>query len=72
MRMSTEQLDRAHELTPEMYRALKWSLGIIVEFGDLNGFRNVSDEELGKMVRAAAREIGIILNQIDGLPAGKT
>jgi hypothetical protein len=66
--MGTEQHERAQQLVPEMYRALKWSLGIIVEFGDLNGFRNLSDQELGKMVRKAAVEIATVLNRIDGLP----
>ena len=35
-------------------RRLTQATGIIVEFGDLNGFRNASDEELGRAVLAMA------------------
>lgn len=37
-------------------RALTSATGIIVEFGNLNGFRNLSDEELGRAVLGVAKQ----------------
>jgi hypothetical protein len=40
---------------------LTQALGIIVEFGNLNGFRNMSNAELGKAVLGMAEHIADIL-----------
>jgi hypothetical protein len=48
--------------------ALKQGLGIIVEFGDMNGFRNTTDEELGRLVKTVAEDIGHLLNKLEGRP----
>ena len=40
---------------------LNQALGIIVEFGDLNGFRNMSDAELGKAVISMPERIAEVL-----------
>ena len=37
--------------------------GIIVEFGNMNGFRNLSDAELGKSVHEMAKAIAAYLNK---------
>jgi hypothetical protein len=42
---------------------LNQALGIIVEFGNLNGFRNMSDAELGKAVIGMAERIAEVLPQ---------
>ena len=38
----------------ETRQTLNQALGVIVEFGNLNGFRNLSDQELGKAVQTMA------------------
>lgn len=45
-------------------RALTQALGMIVEFGDLNGFRNLSDQELGASVYAMAIAASECLDRI--------
>lgn len=49
----------------ETTTCLNQCLGIIVEFGDLNGFRNLSDQDLGKAVitmsDAAAAQVNAAL-----------
>ena len=40
------------------------SLGIIVEFGDLNGFRNLSDEDLGKAVKINAIKLSETIDEL--------
>jgi DNA integrity scanning protein DisA with diadenylate cyclase activity len=50
---------------PDLYAALKHALGIIVEFGDLNGFRNMSDEELGRAVKGVAENAAAALNKAE-------
>lgn len=42
-------------------KTLNQSLGIIVEFGNLNGFRNMSNAELGKAVVGMAERIAEVL-----------
>lgn len=51
---------------PRLYNALTQALGLIVEFGDLNGFRNLSDDELGGAVKAVAQEAGLALMEARG------
>lgn len=62
--MSDEVLDRRTDTEPDyseavnaLVRAANQALGVIVEFGDLNGFRNLSDEELGKCVVGMAKSL---------------
>jgi hypothetical protein len=43
---------------------LKQSCGLIVEFGDLNGFRNLSNDELGGLVVSVATAVGEFLNEV--------
>jgi hypothetical protein len=50
-----------------LYWALKRALGVVVEFGDLNGFRNLTDEELGRTVIGVAEAGAALLNKLDGL-----
>lgn len=60
-------LERMVKAEAELSRAitlLKQACGIIVEFGDLNGFRNLSNQELGKAVRETAIAIGEFLNEV--------
>lgn len=60
---------------PDLRQALQNALGIIVEFGDLNGFRNCSDEELGRLVKAVAVDAANALAKADPPPhreLGKT
>lgn len=52
-----------------LYLELQRCVGMLVEIGDLNGFRNMSDEELGRAWQAVARRAGMLLNRIDGLPS---
>jgi hypothetical protein len=44
---------------------LNQSLGIIVEFGNLNGFRNLSDAELGKAVTFMAESASAQIAKAD-------
>ena len=46
----------------ELRRCLTCALGVVVEFGDLNGFRNTTDQELGKLVIVVAEESATTLN----------
>ncbi len=58
---------RMRESAPELYRALRQCLGVLCEAGDLNNYRNLTDEELGRVWIATARQAGNLLNKIDGL-----
>jgi hypothetical protein len=56
-------------------RCLTMALGVIVEFGDLNGFRNLSDQELGRTVHQMAvyasdalDEVRAALARVDATP----
>lgn len=49
-------LDTLRAENARLRKALTHCLGIIVEFGDLNGFRNMTDEELGRSVWTVAKE----------------
>lgn len=51
-------------MVTEAVTLLKQGCGIIVEFGDLNGFRNLKDEELGALVVSTAQAIGTYLNKV--------
>lgn len=51
------------EALQETERRLTQALGIIVEFGDLNGFRNLSDQELGRAVIQMATAGSATLDQ---------
>ena len=55
---------------PDLLAALKHALGVIVEVGDLNGFRNLTNEELGAVVIAVAKEASAVIAkaEIDPLP----
>lgn len=52
----TLEASHFYAAAPALAEALEHALGLIVEFGDLNGFRNLSDAELGKAVVAVAEE----------------
>jgi len=60
--------ERLQENAAALYRALRRCLGILCESANLNNYRNLSDEELGRMWIATARQAGHLLNKIDGLP----
>ena len=49
--------DNQAALLRQAEAALTHGLGLIVEFGDLNGFRNMTDEELGRAVISVAAEM---------------
>lgn len=49
----------------QLRHVLNQSLGIIVEFGNLNGFRNLSDAELGRAVVGMAERIAEVLPERD-------
>lgn len=51
---------------PDLYTALTHALGVIVEFGDLNGFRNLTDAELGKAYLAVAKNASAALAKARG------
>lgn len=53
------------EATERLHKAATQALGIIVEFGDLNSFRNTSDAELGALVIAVAQELARALNDFE-------
>lgn len=58
---------RAVELEKALVKAeqrLTQALGIIVEFGNLNGFRNLSDEELGRTVLQMATACASTLDEV--------
>lgn len=57
---------RAH--AGDLYDALKLVTGVLCESADLNNYRNLSDEELGRMWQDTAKHAGHLLNLIDGLP----
>lgn len=48
------EVDRLREALTRAERGLTWGLGLIVEFADLNGFRNMTDQELGASVHSVA------------------
>ena len=56
------QLAEAAANEAELRRCLTCALGVVVEFGDLNGFRNTTDQELGKLVIVVAEESATTLN----------
>jgi|SRR6185312_12608918 len=59
---------RMREHAADLYDALKLVLGVLCEAGDLNNYRNLSDEELGRVWITTAKHAGHLLNMIDGLP----
>ena len=64
-RISRSREKRLAELVAENERlrtVLNQALGVIVEFGDINGFRNCSNEELGRTVTAVAERAAEALN----------
>ena len=61
--VSTEAITEG--IVVEMHTALKQSLGVIVEFANLNGFRNMTDQELGRTVTGIAESLGHLLNKIE-------
>jgi hypothetical protein len=50
------QLAEARATLTSGEATLTRALGVIVEFGDLNGFRNTTDADLGQLVKAVAVE----------------
>lgn len=48
-------------VNPVLVTTLNQALGIIVEFGNLNGLRNLSDDELGSLVIQMAKRIASVL-----------
>lgn len=48
------EVERLREALERAERGLTWGLGLIVEFADLNGFRNMTDQELGASVQSVA------------------
>jgi len=64
----TQRTARARDLADDLYVALKQCAGVLVESGDLNNYRIMTDEELGRMWIACARNAAMLLNMIDGLP----
>lgn len=57
-------LARKTEALEEGERRLTQCLGMIVEFGNLNGFRNLSDQELGRSVLAMATAASATLDNL--------
>lgn len=55
--LATEAADEIERLRT----TLRQALGIIAEFGNLNGFRNMSNAELGKAVIGMAERIVAVL-----------
>lgn len=55
------------EHAADLYDALTLVTGVLCESGDLNNYRNVSDEELGRMWIETAKHAAHLLNLIDGL-----
>lgn len=56
--------ERLREALSMSERCLTQALGIIVEFGDLNGFRNLSDQELGRTVTQMAETCAHVLDDL--------
>lgn len=59
---------RLRDHAADLYDALKLTTGVLCESGDLNNYRNLSDDELGRMWIDTAKHAGHLLNLIDGLP----
>ena len=57
--------ETALNMRDQLAKALRQTCGLVVEFGNLNGFRNLSDEELGSAVMGVAREGARVLNLYD-------
>ncbi len=53
---------------PDLLAALTHCLGILCESGNLNNYRNLSDEELGKAWVAAAKEAAAAITKATGVP----
>jgi hypothetical protein len=51
---------------PKLLKALNQCLGILCESGNLNNYRNLSDEELGKAWIEAAKHAAEVLNEAEG------
>ena len=60
--LAERQLAETAANEAELRRCLTCALGVVVEFGDLNGFRNTTDQELGKLVIVVAEESATTLN----------
>ena len=59
---------RMREHAADLYDALRLVTGVLCEVGDLNNYRNLTDQELGRMWVQTAKHAGYLLNLIDGLP----
>jgi hypothetical protein len=57
--------ETALNMRDQLAKALRQTCGLVVEFGNLNGFRSLSDEELGSAVMGVAREGARVLNLYD-------
>ena len=57
--------DAAEALLVEAETVTKQALGMIVEFGDMNGFRNTTDEELGAAVSGMAKRLAAFLTELE-------
>lgn len=69
MSITAAQSYRISEYGYDLYSALRQCVGILCEGGDLNNYRNMTDEELGRAWIAVARNAGMLLNRIDGMPS---
>jgi hypothetical protein len=58
------QLAEARATLTSGEATLTRALGVIVEFGDLNGFRNTTDADLGQLVKAVAVECSRTLDSM--------
>lgn len=56
------------EHAADLYDALKLVTGVLCESADLNNYRNLSDEELGRAWVETAKHAAHLMNLIDGLP----
>lgn len=54
-------MERSADEIQRLRTTLNQALGIIVEFGNLNGFRNMTDAELGRAVVGMAERIADVL-----------
>lgn len=58
-------LNMRDQLAKTLRQTCGLACGLVVEFGNLNGFPNLSDEELGSAVMGVAREGARVLNLYD-------
>lgn len=69
---AANEIERLRERNAKLCKTLNRALSVIVEFGDMNGFRNLSNEELGRMTIAVAEECAALLNTEEGIPQLET